>query len=86
MGPIVKDALARLLPDEVSLEHFNAQYLQKHSSDGRAILASATVSRLLNAPTDQVESSVFAVFNPETSLDLKVGFAHCGERVIRADT
>lgn len=72
IGPVVKDALARLLPDEVSLEHFNTQYLQKHSTDGRAILASAKVSRLLNAPADQVESSVFAVFNPETALDLKV--------------
>ncbi|KAI0727501.1 NMDA receptor-regulated protein 1-domain-containing protein [Fomitopsis betulina] len=71
VGPVVKDALAKLLPVEVSLEHFNTQYLQKHSTDGRAILASVKVSRLLNAPADQVESSIFAVFNPETTFDLK---------------
>ncbi|TFY67170.1 hypothetical protein EVJ58_g1798 [Rhodofomes roseus] len=71
MAPVVKDALANLLPDELSLEHFNAQYSQKHSSDGKAILASAKVSRLLNAPLDQIEGSVFSVFNPDVSLDLK---------------
>ncbi|KAH9932197.1 NMDA receptor-regulated protein 1-domain-containing protein [Fomitopsis serialis] len=56
MGPVVKDALAKLLPDELSLEHFNAQYQQKHSSSGKAILASAKVSRLLSAPVEQIEA------------------------------
>lgn len=85
VGPVVKDALAKLLPDEVSLEHFNTQYLQKHSTDGRAILASVKVSRLLNAPADQVESSIFAVFNPETTFDLKVGFADINHAPASAD-
>ena len=85
IGPVVKEALTKLLPDEVSLEHFNSQYLQKHSTNGRAILASAKVSRLLSSPADQVEASVFANFNPETSLDLKV-FSISEEGIGSADT
>ncbi|KZT68345.1 N-terminal acetyltransferase A, auxiliary subunit [Daedalea quercina L-15889] len=78
MGSVVKDAVAKLLPENLSIEHFNAQYLQKHSGDGRAILASAKVSRLLGAPMDQVESSVFSVFNPDASLDIKTALDALG--------
>lgn len=71
VGPVVTAALTNLLPDELSLELFNSQYLQRHSTDARAILASAKVSRLLNAPKDEVESAVFAALNPDVQLDIK---------------
>ena len=72
MGSVVKDEISKLLPEDLSVEHLNVQYLQKHSGDGRAILASAKVSQLLGTPMDQVENSVFSVFNPDASLDVKV--------------
>ncbi|RPD56962.1 NMDA receptor-regulated protein 1a [Lentinus tigrinus ALCF2SS1-7] len=68
-------AITKLLPDEVSLEVFNSQYLQQHSSRADAILAAAKVSRLLGAPRDEVEASVFNVLNAEVDLKLETALA-----------
>ncbi|PIL27725.1 hypothetical protein GSI_10878 [Ganoderma sinense ZZ0214-1] len=61
-------AILKLLPDEVSVEVFNSQYLQHHSSRADAILAAAKVSRTLGAPREEVEASLFNALNADTAL------------------
>ncbi|KZT00643.1 NMDA receptor-regulated protein 1a [Laetiporus sulphureus 93-53] len=75
MGPVVSEALTKLLPEELSLELYNSQYLQRHSTDARAILACAKVSHLLQAPRGEVEDATFAVLNPDVKLDIKTSLA-----------
>lgn len=73
IGPLLTESLATLLPDEVALETFNSQYLQRHSTSAQAILASAKVLLKLDAPRGEVESTVFTVFGPEVvGLNIKV--------------
>jgi hypothetical protein len=72
IGPILTETLSSLLPDELSLETFNAQYLQRHPTDPKAVIAAAKVSRTLDAPLEEVEAAVFNVLNPEVRLDVKV--------------
>jgi hypothetical protein len=62
-----------ILPEEISLETYNSQYLQKHSSSGSAVLAAAKVSRMLGAPREEVEAVLFTTFAAESQLDIKVG-------------
>jgi len=69
IGPVLTSILAKLLPDGLPLETFNSQYLQQHSTSGKAILASAKVLSLLGSPLEEIESTVFGVLNPETQLD-----------------
>lgn len=68
----VSPSLSKLVPDEVSLELFNSQYLQNHSSRGDAILAAAQASRLLDAPREEVEGAVFGALNADVELRLEV--------------
>jgi peptide alpha-N-acetyltransferase len=72
VAPILAEALAQLLPNEVSFEVFNSQYLQRHSTSAPAVLAVAKVLLALQAPRDQVEDTVFTVLRAEVSLDIKV--------------
>ena len=65
-------AIAKLLPGEVSLEVFNSQYLQQHSSRADAILAAAKVSRTLGAPREEVEASAFNALNADVEIKLEV--------------
>ncbi len=65
-------AILKLLPDEVSLEVFNSQYLQLHSSRADAILAAAKVSRALDAPREEVEASLFNAVSANVELKLEV--------------
>jgi peptide alpha-N-acetyltransferase len=73
LGPILTESLAKLLPDEVSLETFNSQYLQRHSASAPAILAVAKVLVKLQTPREQVEETLFTAFDGTASLDIKVG-------------
>ena len=64
--------LPKLLPDEVSLEAYNSQFMQKHSTRGDAVLAAAKVSQALGAPREEVEAAVFNVLNADVELDIEV--------------
>uniref|UniRef100_A0A5K1JUL3 RTX-toxin n=1 Tax=Ganoderma boninense TaxID=34458 RepID=A0A5K1JUL3_9APHY len=68
-------AILKLLPDEVSMEVFNSQYLQRHSSRADAILAAAKVSRTLGAPREEVEASLFNALNADVELKLETALA-----------
>ena len=69
---MLKETVSKLLPDEIALATFNSQYLQKHSSSGRGVLASAQVLHILGQSMDEIESNVFALFNPDVDLDIDV--------------
>ncbi|KAJ7512093.1 NMDA receptor-regulated protein 1-domain-containing protein [Mycena galericulata] len=75
VGPILAESMAKLLPDEVSFETFNSQYLQRHSASAPVILAVAKVMVKLQTPRDQVDDTLFSVFGTEVSLDLKTALA-----------
>ncbi|KAJ7755344.1 NMDA receptor-regulated protein 1-domain-containing protein [Mycena maculata] len=75
VGPILTESIAKLLPDEVSYEAFNSQYLQRHSASAPAVLAAAQVMVKLQAPRDQVEDTVFTVLGAEVLLDIKTALA-----------
>ncbi|TFK86666.1 N-terminal acetyltransferase A, auxiliary subunit [Polyporus arcularius HHB13444] len=66
----VSVAITKLLPDEVSLEAFNSQYLQRQISRADAILAFAQVTRLLGAPREEVEAAIFNALNADVDLKL----------------
>jgi hypothetical protein len=77
IGPIFTEEQAKLPPPEgeVSLDTYNSQYLQRHSASSSAILAAAKVAHtILQAPLEEVESTVFTVFeeSAKESFDLKV--------------
>ncbi|KAG2124195.1 NMDA receptor-regulated protein 1-domain-containing protein [Suillus clintonianus] len=75
VGPVLAESIASLLPEEVSLELFNSQYLQKHSSSSMAIVAHAKVARILKAPQDEVDSILFTVLREPVQLDHEAAFA-----------
>lgn len=75
VGPILAESIASLLPAEVSLELFNSQYLQKHSSSPMAIVAHAKVAQILKAPQDEVDSILFTVLKEPVQLDHEAAFA-----------
>lgn len=65
-------ALAKLFPEEAALATFNSQYLQRHSTSAKAILASARVLRIIGSPAEEIDNTVFSVFNPEVDLNVTV--------------
>ncbi|KAJ7336280.1 NMDA receptor-regulated protein 1-domain-containing protein [Mycena albidolilacea] len=75
LGPILTESSAKLLPDEVSLETFNSQYLQRHSASAPAILAVAKVLVKLQTPREQVEETLFTALDGSASLDIKTALA-----------
>jgi hypothetical protein len=72
VGPVLAESIASLLPEEVSLELFNSQYLQKHSSSPMAIVAHAKVAQILKAPQDEIDSIIFTVLKEPAQLDHEV--------------
>jgi hypothetical protein len=72
IGPVFTEALSNLIPAEVSLETFNSQYLQRHSTNGKAVLATARVLRRLEAPLVEVESVLFGLFAQDVQLEIYV--------------
>lgn len=72
IGPLVTESLLRLIPDGVTLETYNSQYLQQHSTSARAILVSAKVSQKLESPREEVETLLFGVFKDGVQLVIPV--------------
>lgn len=62
------EALRMLLPDDVSPENFNGQYLQRHPSLPGCVLSAAKATKVLGASQEEVESTVFSILNPDVSL------------------
>ncbi|KAF7323856.1 hypothetical protein MKEN_00606900 [Mycena kentingensis (nom. inval.)] len=63
-SPLISELATKLLPEEVSLETFNSQYLQRHATEPAAVLAAAKVLAILDAPREQVEETVFSALGP----------------------
>lgn len=78
IGPIFAEFSSQLLPDEVSLETFNSEYLQRHSTSAPAILAAAKVQFKLNAPREEVEGTIFTILGDGVRLDVKVSSSFSG--------
>lgn len=72
IGPIFTEAVAKLIPEEVSLETFNSVYLQQNGSDAKAHLAVAQVLKMLDAPLGEIESTIFGVLKEGVEVDVKV--------------
>lgn len=69
---LFEEALSKLSPpNEVSLETFNSQFLQKRSSEPEAVIAAAKVLKNLEAPVVEVENVLFGLVALE-SLSIKV--------------
>jgi len=71
VGVVVSGALETLITREMTLETYNAQYLQRHSINGRAVLGAARGLQTLGSPRDEIEGVVFGVLNPGVDLPLK---------------
>ena len=69
---MLSESIASLLPEEVSLERFNSQYIQKHSSSPMAVLAHAKVAQISKAPLEEVETILFTVLKQPVELDHQV--------------
>ncbi|KAG5641987.1 hypothetical protein DXG03_003816 [Asterophora parasitica] len=70
IGTLITEALATLLPFEVSLDTYNGQYLQRHSTEPLAVLAVAKVAKALQAPLQEVEEIIFGTLREESKLDV----------------
>ncbi|KAH9477761.1 N-terminal acetyltransferase A complex auxiliary subunit NAA15 [Psilocybe cubensis] len=70
IGPVFTEAIAKFIPDDLSLETFNSQYLQKHSTDSHTVLAAAKALHKLNLPLADVENTAFTLFSPDVRLDV----------------
>ncbi|KAJ4468810.1 NMDA receptor-regulated protein 1-domain-containing protein [Lentinula aciculospora] len=70
-GPVFIETIQKMLPEEVSPETFNSQYLQNHSTSGKAILATAQASCALGASLQEMEDLIFTVLRDEVQLDIK---------------
>lgn len=69
---VLGDTVAGMKPGEVSLDVFNSQYLQTNSSSAPAILGSAKVSQILDAPREEVENVLFTALADGVLLRLEV--------------
>lgn len=72
IGAAVTESLAKLLLDEVALDTFNSQYLQKHPGNCKAVLAFAKAVRVLGGSQEEIENALFDQLRPEFSLDIEV--------------
>jgi len=70
IGPLFDETLAQLLPEQLSLETYNSQYLQRHSTSVQAILAVAKVLYTLQSPLEEIETTVFTALAVEAKLDI----------------
>ncbi|KAG6332172.1 hypothetical protein ID866_6919 [Astraeus odoratus] len=69
---VLRETLATLKPEEVTLEAFSSQYLQLHSTSPSAILACAKAAQILGTPTEEVESLLFRSLTDDIELTIKV--------------
>jgi hypothetical protein len=66
--------MAKLWPStDLDPVTFNSQYLQRCGSSGSAVLAAAQASVSLDAPIEEVESTLFQIFGEHVKLDVEVG-------------
>lgn len=72
IAAVVSSALSTLIPDDIQPETYNSQYLQRNSSDAKAVLAAAKASSWLRAPSNEVEDVVFGILAEDVNLDVKV--------------
>ena len=72
IGPIIDASLKTILPEELSLELYSSQYLQRHPGNAKFILAAAKGSYRLGGTLQELEDVVFGALNPEVELDLRV--------------
>lgn len=56
----------------MTLETYNSQYLQQHSTSAKAILASAKVSQKLDSPREEVEAVLFSALKDSVELAIPV--------------
>ena len=77
----ISDALATIATDEMTLEAYNVQYLQRHSGNAGAVLGAAKGLQILGGSRDEVEGIVFGILNPEVDLSLKVSHRWLFQRV-----
>ncbi|EKM56495.1 uncharacterized protein PHACADRAFT_253657 [Phanerochaete carnosa HHB-10118-sp] len=71
IGPTVSQSISGLLPADVALDTFNSQYLQKYPGSPRASFAFARALKALDAPVEEIESTLFGLLHPEANLDIK---------------
>ncbi|KAK7036634.1 hypothetical protein VNI00_011567 [Paramarasmius palmivorus] len=65
----------KIIPPDVSLTNYNSQYLQKHSTDPKAILGAAKVlNQVLESPLEEVEGVIFMALGSEVNLDIPTAF------------
>lgn len=72
IGPVFAELSSAVLPEDLALETFNSQYLQRHSSSPLSILAAAKVSQQLQAPREEVENTLLTALGESVELDIKV--------------
>ncbi|EIN08866.1 N-terminal acetyltransferase A auxiliary subunit [Punctularia strigosozonata HHB-11173 SS5] len=70
-GLLVVSCSSDLIPDGTSLETYNSNFLQRHSTSPTAILAASRVYRAMKSPQDVVDSTLFALFNPDVRPDVQ---------------
>ncbi|PPQ74842.1 hypothetical protein CVT26_005222 [Gymnopilus dilepis] len=76
IGPVFTESVSKLLPpDEISMERFNSEYLQRHSGEPAKVLAAARVMKVLDAPIGSVEETVFGVFGEGSQLDISTALS-----------
>jgi tetratricopeptide (TPR) repeat protein len=74
-GAILSESLNNLLPEEISLDTYNSQYLQRNPSSAPSILATAKVSYKLESPRESVESTIFNTLEENVNLDIKTALS-----------
>ena len=72
VGPLISSTLSALIPEGLTLQTFNATYVQQHKDSPLAVLAGAKVAQILGSPKSEVEEAVFAMLNPDIQLSVKV--------------
>ncbi|KAF9527491.1 NMDA receptor-regulated protein 1-domain-containing protein [Crepidotus variabilis] len=72
---VFSETLTQLVPEGLSLETLNSQYLQKHGSDGKALLAVAKAMNILNAPQEELDSTVFGIVAEGVKVDVKTALS-----------
>jgi len=72
IGPVFVEGVAKLISADLSLDTHNSQYLQRHGSNGKALLASARVLQKLGSSQDEVEQGVFAILDEGVEIGVKV--------------
>lgn len=72
VGSIISETLNLIIPDTVSPETYNSQYLQKYPSSATSILSVAKVAaQILQAPQGEVEKIAFGALSEGVLLDIQ---------------